>query len=268
MNSRLETRPSGNGCVTTKVNFFNIHPVDFVSQADSCLSSQFSCACCEILSPDEIFCPKCKAPICSRCDYFSKEYECGRENRCKWCGENLFPSCQKLSPENMVTLSSCLAVAIEGYSYFQVWFKNNRQNTQFDLTKIFWQRYFNAIGWFFFVEAEWFFQVNLPHQYEVVIGNMVTRRSFKDIHDLLGRRRNPFFCTFKSEDKEPELFDKSTNRAFMYTIAIKLLERMEDCYSFTVLNRLRAKHAERLSIALGVYLPPAPPEPDSDEDEF
>ena len=263
MNCRLHTSASYWGGVTINVVDFKIHEVDFVSQANSCPSSQFSCACCGILSPDKFFCPKCKGPICSQCDNFAKTYDCGKENKCKWCGEKLFQSCQKISLENMVTLSSCLADAISGYPYFRIWIRNNRQNTKFDLTKICWQRYFDAIGWFFFVEAEWFFQVNLPRQYEVVIESILHRRRFRDF-DALKRIRNPFYSRFKTEEKEPEFFSDSTNSAFMYSFAMKMLERMKNCYSFTVLKRLRAKHAERLSIRLGVYLPPPPPEQDSD----
>jgi hypothetical protein len=194
-------------------------------------------------------------------------YDCGKENRCKWCGEKLFQSCPKLSPENTKTLSSCLADAISGYPYFRIWFRNNRQNINFDLSKICWQRYFDAIGWFFFVEAKRFFTVILPCQWEVVIGNMLNCHKFGYyIRDYRRKYCLPF-ARFEPEQNELGFFREPIFHSIMYTISIKLLERMEDCYSFTVLKRLRAKHAERLSIRLGVYLPPPPPEQDSD-DEF
>ena len=264
MNCHMVTFPCGRGNVSSEVRYFDRLDVSFVRQTSSCIYSKFSCAYCGILSPDENFCRNCRGPICNGCIDFAKEYECGRENRCIWCDEKLLSSCQELSPEDFATLSSCLADAIDGYPYFRTWKMNNDRSIKFDLPKICWQRYFDAIGWFFFVEAKWFFTVNLQSQYKVVIGDMLTRHSF-DFGRII---KNPFFHKFKSEEKEPEFFTNSTNCAIMYAFSIKMLERMEDCYLFTVLNRLRAKHAERLSIELGVYLPPAPPEPDSDDDEF
>ena len=48
-NCRLHTSASYWGGVTINVVDFKIHEVDFVSQANSCPSSQFSCACCGII---------------------------------------------------------------------------------------------------------------------------------------------------------------------------------------------------------------------------
>jgi hypothetical protein len=258
MNCYMTTKPIGCGCVSTQLVSFELHKHNFVLFSQ--LFSILYCACCDRATPDvddSSFCPYCKAPVCAHCASLNAQ-----ENRCKWCLKPLFPLFD--GDGNIELLKSSLNDALDQSIVACDWICNIRRNHKdFDFQRICWQRYFDAIGWFFFVEAEWFFQVNLPRQYEVVIGNIVTRRRFRDF-DALKRIRNPFYTRFKTEEKEPEFFSDSTNSALMYTIAIKLLERMKNCYSFTVLKRLRAKHAERLSIRLGVYLPPPPPEQDSD----
>lgn len=263
MNCFMTKKTIGYGCVSTEPFFFKLQKNNF--ERFTRLPSRLSCACCDRATPDvddSSFCPCCKAPVCAHCAILNAQ-----ENRCKWCFKPLFPLFD--GDGNIELLRNLLKDALDQSTVAFDWIRNIRRNHKdFNFLRICWQRYFDAMGWFFFVEAEWFFQVNLPRQFEVVIWNMVTRRRFCDIHHAYQRIRNPFYSRFKTEEKEPELFSDLTNSAFMYTFAIKMLEPMDDLVLITVLNRLRAKHAQRLSIELGVYLPPAPPEPDSDEDEF
>jgi hypothetical protein len=148
--------------------------------------------------------------------------------------------------------------AQEQFSHLGNWFREVFKIVpKFDFSKIIWRKHFEKQGWRFYGKAEWFFNVKLPNQCDVVMANMVFHHTFyNSTHFKYRDNRNKFAEFFKrfSSEQEPELFFESRQMLLMQTISIMMLERMGNPFFDGVLRRVNANFSEKLSIGLGVRL--------------
>ena len=218
------------------------------------------CACCDngFYDSGEIYaCQHCRAPMCSRCAHAPQYHT----KRCIWCTKLVSrPEQINLRDTNLHRQYRIdLERAMMNFRYLNDFFRKIIQaDSKFDFSKIVWLKYFEKLGWRFYIDAPRFLIVELPKQCDVVMANMVFHHSFllHLTHFKYLDNRNKFvpcFQRFRS-DQEPFLFFQSRQIALMQTMSIMILERMGNPFFDGVLRRVNAKFVEKLSIGLGVRI--------------
>ena len=261
----LRTVPSGYGCVSTTVVSFPFEQRTFLHMLDKRLFRYFPCACCDNDSEENYACQNCRAPVCRKCAYFIEGHNLSKIKRCRWCSELV----SHLDDENPVNIQyqEDLMSAQQQFSCLGDWFRGIiHKDSEFDFSGIIWQKYFAAQGWRFFINADRFFTVELPNQYDVMMANMVFHHSFCHSMHFQYRDNRKKFALFLHQ--EPSLFVESRQMALMHTMSVMMLEKREKNmitqFFDLVLRRVHAKLSLQLSNGLGVRIPQRQ-EPEEDD---
>lgn len=222
--------------------------------------NDFPCACCDngFYDSGKIYaCQNCRAPICGRCTHLPQYHT----KKCIWCTKLVsFPEQvdlmdQRLHRQYSIDLKSAMLY----FRYLNDFFRKILQSdSKFDFSKIVWLKYFEKLGWQFYVDVLRFLIADLPKQCDVVMANMVFHHSFllKMMHFKYQDNRNKFVPCFQrfSSDQKSFLFFQSRQIALMQTMSIMMLERMGNPFFDGVLRRVNAKFVEKLSNGLGVRI--------------
>jgi hypothetical protein len=259
----LTTVPYGSGCVTTTVESFPFKRRTLLHVLNKWIIYYFFCACCDNQSyyfyeGDNIdTCKECRAPVCRKCVNCIRTYQWSDSKKCRWCASLVSPLA-KIDVSANTEYQMEISNAQEQFSHLGNWFREVFKIVpKFDFSKIIWRKHFEKQGWRFYGKAEWFFNVKLPNQCDVVMANMVFHHTFyNSTHFKYRDNRNKFAEFFKrfSSEQEPELFFESRQMLLMQTISIMMLERMGNPFFDGVLRRVNANFSEKLSIGLGVRL--------------
>ena len=234
----------------------------------------FPCACCDRPGPyipdycdherpcqPITVCPGCKAGICGQCTGFVEDYDIARAKRCRYCGTHVAPLC-KISLNGPQPLSFVeWRKARNRFYTFPRWVSSVRvKDRNFDFSKIFWKKYFDHLNWRFFVDAERFFDQQLPGQLKIVIAGMYHNGSPLLTMEFRKGFAGPYhdFHKDQDEDQPPNfIFRESMIILVMHSFAFKMLEKMKVkvCYLDSIRRRLRTFWRRELSIGLGIDIP-------------
>ena len=233
------------------------------------------CACCDKDGPfipdysgedDRIYrtvtvCRGCKASICDGCTRFVEQYKCAKKKRCRYCGTHVAPLC-KISLNGPQPLSFVeWRKARNRFYTFPRWVSSVRvKDRNFDFSKIFWKKYFDHLNWRFYVDAERFFDQQLPGQLKIVIAGMYHNGSPLLTMEFRKGFAGPYhdFHKDQDEDQPPNfIFRESMIILVMHSFAFKMLEKMKVkvCYLDSIRRRLRTFWRRELSIGLGIDIP-------------
>ena len=223
------------------------------------------CACCDRPGPPPYsdddrpcqtitVCPGCKAGVCGRCTGFVEDYSIARRKRCRYCGTRVAPLC-KISLNGPQPLSFVEWRKARNHFYtFSMWISSVMvRNRDFDFSRIFWKSYFDHLNWRFFVDAERFFNQQLPGQLKIVIAGMYHNGSPLLTMEFRKRFAGPYHDFHK--DRPNPIFRESMIVLVMHSFAFKMLERMDVFYLDLIRKRLRTVWEQNLSIGLGVNIP-------------
>ena len=232
------------------------------------------CACCDRPGPyippysdDDrpcqtiTVCPGCKAGVCGRCTGFVEDYSIAGRKMCRYCGTRVAPLC-KISLNGPQPLSFVEWRKARNHFYtFPRWVSSVMvRNRDFDFSGIFWKSYFNHLNWRFFVDAESFFDQQLPGQLKIVMAGIY----FNGSHLLNMKFRKGFagpyhdFHKDAAEGQPPNfMFPQLMNVVKMNSFALKILEKMKVkvCVLHSIRRRLRTFWRRELSIGLGIDIP-------------
>jgi hypothetical protein len=231
------------------------------------------CACCDRSTPyiplyvddDDspcqtiTVCPGCNAGICGQCTGFVENFDIANGKLCRYCGTHVAPLCKiSLNGPRPLSLRK-LTRARNQFYIFSRWVSSVRsKDRDFDFSAIFWSSYFDHLSWRFFVDAEWFFDQQLPGQLKIVMAGIY----FNGSHLLNMKFRKGFagpyhdFHKDAAEDQPPNfIFPQLMNVVKMHSFAFKMLERMDVFYLDLIRKRLRTVWEQNLSIGLGVNIP-------------
>jgi hypothetical protein len=195
-----------------------------------------------------ITCQHCRAPVCNKCICFIENYECAKSKKCRWCGSVASPLKQIGLQDGNADEYQC---AMQQFDCLGDWFRKIiRSDRKFDFSRISWQQHFQKEGWHFYVNANHFFTVQLPNQYDVVMAKMIFNRSKHLKHENC-KKIVPFLQRFNSR-QDPDLFFQSRQLVVMHTMSVMMLKSMEDEFFYGILKRVEAICALKLSNGLGV----------------
>jgi hypothetical protein len=212
---------------------------------------------CQIIT----VCPACNAGICGQCTEFIENYHIAKGKLCRYCGTDVAPL-DKISLKGPRPLSLRQLIRARNQFYtFSRWLSSVRsKNRDFRFSGIFWESYFNHLSWRFFVDAEWFFDQQLPGQLKIVIAGMY----FNGSHLLNMEFRKGFagpyhdFHKDAAEGQPPNfMFPQLKNFVKMNSFAFKMLEKMKVkvCVLRSIRRQLITFWERKVSIGLGINIP-------------
>lgn len=206
-------------------------------------------------------CPGCNAGICGQCTEFIENYPIAKGKRCRNCGIHLAPLC-KISLKGPRPLSlRQLTRARNQFYTFSKWLSSVRsKDRDFDFSAIIWSSYFNHLSWRFFVDAEWFFDQQLPGQLKIIMAGIYFNGSHLLNMEFRKEFAGPYYDFHKDQDEDQPpnfIFPKLMNVAKMNSFSLKMLEKMnvKVCVLRSIRRQLITFWERKVSIGLGLNIP-------------
>ena len=198
------------------------------------------------------FCGRCNALICNDCSRYIMDNHGEQQLGCRWCGSDIsFTMCSSHEKEILSLETSRANTNI--LNFFS---RLGRLFPHQTILQFFWADIVTSIGWRFFIDFEVRMIMAHPTQFGLLMSMMI-RNSFSGFprfQQVLPSFHRQFS---KLPDHMRSLYRKSREFVITHSFSVILTYKLTDSlfprhYLLTILRRVLAKKAEKLTARLGI----------------
>ena len=229
------------------------------------------CACCSKLGewssasdfrvsrkgrPVQSFCQKCNGVICKSCSDYITGNCGGQELGCRWCGEVISRKMISSVEHDYLRLANSHANRNFRNFFCKLGTLFSRIFPNQNISQVFWADIVIPIGWRFFIDFDVRMLMAHPTQFGLLMSMMI-RNSFSGFprfQQVLPSFHRQFS---KLPDHMRSLYRKSREFVITHSFSVILTYKLTDLlflrhYLLTILRRVLAKKAEKLTARLGI----------------
>jgi hypothetical protein len=202
------------------------------------------------------FCDHCNAVICNSCSYYIMDNHGGQQLGCRWCGGDISRTMCSSHEKEFLSLETSRANSNIRNFFCKLGTVFSRIFPNQNISQVFWADIVSPIGWRFFIDFDVRLIMAHPTQFGLLMSMMI-RNSFSEF-----QRLQPVLPSFHREFSElpnhmGSLYRKSREFVITHSFSVLLTYKLTDSrftrkYSLTILRRVLAKEAEKLTARLGI----------------